>query len=76
MKAKPIPQATYTIVVTAEELTRIVSGLEYLEKRLLFLANMASNQGREAEAQARIDSAGAAANLSARLYAISAGGVK
>jgi hypothetical protein len=62
----------YVLSVTETELTLLCSSLEYMERRQLYLANLASNQGREKERLARIESAGTTVKLSERLYAIGA----
>jgi hypothetical protein len=65
-------ESIFSVTVTESELTLLISSLAYLEKRQLFLANMATNQGREKEALARRESAATTVQLSEKLYAIGA----
>jgi hypothetical protein len=65
-------EESFTVTVTESELTLLVSSLSYMENRQLFLANLASNQGREKEALARRESAITTVTLSEKLYAIGA----
>jgi hypothetical protein len=62
----------FVLKVTESELSTLVSALEYLERRQLFLAKLAGNQGREKEQLARIESSGATVKLTERLYEIGA----
>jgi hypothetical protein len=62
----------YEISVTESELTLLCSSLEYMERRQLFLATLAGNQGREKEQIARIESGGTTVRLAEKLYAIGA----
>jgi len=71
-QSKPDSESSFTVTVTESELNLLVSSLEYMEKRQLFLATMAANQGREKESLARRESAGTTAALSEKLYAIGA----
>jgi hypothetical protein len=66
------PEREFALPITESELSTLVSALEYLERRQLFLAKLANNQGREKEAQARIESSGATVKLAEKLYAIGA----
>jgi hypothetical protein len=67
---KPNPEREFSLTVTQTELTTIVTALEYLERRHLFIATLADN--REKEAVARRESAALASALSERLYAVGA----
>jgi hypothetical protein len=62
----------FTITISEAELILLVSALHYLEKRLIFLANMESNQGREKEAIARLESASSTVELSEKIQAVRA----
>jgi hypothetical protein len=66
------PEREFLLKVTETELTLLVTSLEYMERRQLFLATLASNQGRDKESLARRESAGTTAKLSERLFAIGA----
>jgi hypothetical protein len=68
----PDPEREFGLRVTQTELTMLVTALEYLERRNLFIATLADNQAREKEAVARRESAALASALSERLYAVGA----
>ena len=70
----PAPEREFALTVTQTELTMLVTALEYLERRNLFIATLADNQAREKEAVARRESAALASALSERLYAVGAEG--
>jgi hypothetical protein len=60
----------FTITISESELILLVSSLAYLEKRQIFLSNMESNQGRENEALARLESASKTVDLSEKIQAV------
>jgi hypothetical protein len=65
-------ESIFTLQLTETELTLILSALSWLEKRQLYLENLARNHGRDREALARRESATTTVALSEKLYAIGA----
>jgi hypothetical protein len=65
-------QSTYTVTVTAAELTLLITSLSYQENRQLYLSNLAKTRGRTKEAEVRLESARTAVALCNRLYEIGA----
>jgi hypothetical protein len=61
---KTEPESEFTLRVTQTELTMLVTALEYLERRNLFIATLADNQGRDKEAIARRESAATTVDFS------------
>jgi hypothetical protein len=60
----------FNVVLNEEELTTVMTALEYLGNRQFFLATMATNHGRDAESQARRDNGARTLALSERLSSI------
>lgn len=65
-------ERTYTVILTEDELTLVVSALSHLEKRHLYLEALARGNARDREAQARRESATRIVALSDKLYTIGA----
>jgi hypothetical protein len=68
----PNEESIFTVVLKESEIILLVSALHYLEKRLLFIANMEHSQGRDQEAVARRESASATVQLSDKLCTVGA----
>jgi hypothetical protein len=45
------PERQFTLQVSETELTLIISSLSHMERRQLYLANLAGNQGRDVGAK-------------------------
>lgn len=65
-------EKVFSVTVTESELILLTSSLNHMERRQLFLANMADNNGRDREAVAHSESALAVVRLAEKLYAIGA----
>jgi hypothetical protein len=68
----PAPEREFSLTVTQTELTTVITALEWMSRRQNFLALLATNQGRIAEADARCDRGSEIAALSERLQLIGA----
>ena len=65
-------QKTYTIIVNEDQLHRLISALDHLQKRQRFLAKLAEHRSREKEALARFQMATETAQLGRKLDEIAA----